>query len=189
MSTCRLAGAAALSMVLASGCGAPPDLAAARAVPEYHQETGRLTRLSADRDGDGRLDTWAYMDGLQTSRIEIDRTGDGQPDRWEYYEPAPAGAASPSRIVRAEERAGSASPVTRRETYRDGALAEVEEDTDADGRIDKWESYESGRLARLALDTVGKGYPSRRLIYELDGRVRVETDLDGDGVFTPVAER
>ncbi len=184
----RLAALALVSAV-ASACTPPPDLASARAVPEYHPETGRLTRLSADRDGDGRLDTWAYMDGLQTSRIEIDRTGDGQPDRWEYYEPAPAGAPTPSRIVRAEERAGADAPVTRRETYREGALTGVEEDTDGDGRLDNWETYESGRLARLALDTVGKGYPSRRLIYDPDGRVRVEADLDGDGIFSPVVER
>jgi hypothetical protein len=176
-------------LVLGAACDAPPDLAVARPVPEYHRDTGKLTKLSADRDGDGRLDTWAYMDGLQTSRIEIDRTGDGQPDRWEYYEPAPEGAASPSRIVRAEERASPGARVTRRETYQQGALAGAEEDTDGDGRADKWEYFEAGRLARVDLDTLGKGYPSRRLIYEVGGRVRVETDPEGDGVFVPVMER
>jgi hypothetical protein len=171
---------------LVTGCGQTPDLATARPIAEYHSETGRLTRLSADRNGDGRIDTWAYMDGLLTSRIEIDRDGDGVPDRIEHYEPAPPGAAAPSRISRAEERATPAGPATRREWYRDGRLLNVEEDTDGNGRIDKWEHFVDGSLARLEIDTVGKGYPSRRLIYEPDGRVRVESDPDGDGVFVPM---
>jgi hypothetical protein len=126
------------------------------------------------------------MDGLQTSRIEIDRDADGVPDRVEHYEPSPPGSATPSRIARAEERQSPTGPIVRRETYREGLLVAVDEDTDGDGRADKWEHFVAGSLVRLEIDALGKGFPSRRLVYESGGRVRVEIDADGDGVFVPM---
>lgn len=157
-----------------------------RPIPEYNRETGKLERLVADRNGDGRPDTWAHMDGLQTSRIDIDQNGDGTPDRTEFYTKNPVpGAATPSVIERAEERGGPAGGVVRRELYRLGVLERVEEDTDGDGRMDKWEHYADGTLARLELDLTGRGFPSRRLIYAAGGAVRVEVDPDGDGTFEP----
>ena len=50
--------------------------------------TGRLTQLIYDADGDGRFDTWAYMDGDRLLRMETDADGDGLIDRWEYYDAA-----------------------------------------------------------------------------------------------------
>jgi hypothetical protein len=180
------AGGIALAMSLA-GCGADPTLEPLpKPAPEYDRETGRLKKLTADSDGDGKVDTWAFMDGLLTSRIEIDRDRDGAPDRVEFYEPrTSAGAGAPSQIARAEDRSGPDRAVIRRETYLQGLLSRVEEDTNADGRLDKWEDYIAGALLRVDLDLDGRGFPTRRLIYTGNGAVHVEVDPDGDGRFEP----
>ena len=54
--------------------------------PEYDKTTGKLTLLKYDSDGDGKVDTWSYMDGPRVMRIEIDKNEDGKIDRWEYYD-------------------------------------------------------------------------------------------------------
>jgi hypothetical protein len=151
-----------------------------RVAPVYNQETGKLEQLVSDRDGDGRAETRAFMDGATLKRVEIDRNGDGTPDRWEFYRSA---SAVPI-IDRAEEANGRGHQITRREFYAGGAIQRVEEDSDLDGRQDKWEWYDNGVLSRVELDLVGKGMPSQRLVYSADGAVvRVETDPDGDGKF------
>jgi hypothetical protein len=165
---------------------APPQVS-----PVYNQDTGKLEQLVSDRDGDGRAETRAFMDGAVLKRIEIDRNGDGAPDRWEYYSGGKAGgpgaAVEAPVIERAEEANGPDARVTRREFFIAGAVQRVEEDTDLDGRTDKWEFYEGGQLARIELDLIGKGAPSQRLVYGRSGTViRVETDPDGDGKFVLV---
>ena len=165
--------------------------AAPLVAPVYNQDTGKLEQLVSDRDGDGRAETRAFMDGAVLKRIEIDRNGDGAVDRWEYYSggrvTAPGAAVEAPVIERAEEANGPDSRVTRREFFAAGAVQRVEEDTNMDSRVDKWEFYEGGRLARIDLDLVGKGLPSQRLVYGADGAVvRVETDPDGDGRFVAV---
>lgn len=177
----------ATAVCIGSACGGtstePPD---ATATPVYNQQTGRLEQLVSDRDGDGKIDTRAFMDGTRIVRVEIDRDGDGQTDRWEFYE---ASAADPqsSTIEKAEEASGANQTITRREFYVAGVLQRVEEDTDLDGVMDKWETYQSGRLTQVDLDFSGRGRPTRRMIYGADGSVaRMEADPDGDGVFEPV---
>jgi hypothetical protein len=171
----------------------PATVATVKATPVYSQVTGRLEQLTSDRDGDGKIDTRAFMDGTRVVRIEIDRNGDGRVDRWEYYVPVPPGAsaaASPdgrNMIDHADEANGPDDRVTRKELYQNGVIQRVEEDTDADGRIDKWEAYREGQLTQVSLDLQGKGFADRRLTYGPDGSVRrVEADPDGDGAFTPV---
>ena len=170
--------------LLVAGCHGPgpggPEVS-----PVYNPETGKLEKLVSDKDGDGKVDTWAFMDGAILKHIEQDRNADGKPDRWEYYE---AGTITrPGRIRRAEEANGPAPLITRHEHYEDGLISRVIDDTDADARPDKWETYEKGALIRVDLDLVGKGYPSQRLSYGAGGVVlRVESDPDGDGVFTAV---
>jgi hypothetical protein len=169
--------------------------AAGGATPIYNERTGALEQLVSDRDGDGKIDTRAFMDGVRLKHIEIDRNGDGAPDRWEFYTAAAAtgaaGQPAATTVLSHIEEAGAFDTrITRREFYRNGALHRVEEDTDLDGRPDKWEIYEAGILARIDLDLVGKGVASQRLVYGPGGNVeRVETDPDGDGHFEPVAAR
>lgn len=154
-----------------------------RATPVYNKDTGRLEQLVSDRNGDGKIDTRAFMDGVRFKSIEIDRNGDGQPDRWEYYG---TDADAQSVLVRAEEANGAGRAVTRKEFYEKGRISRVEEDTDADGRLDKWEFYQNGGLVRLDLDLQGKGFADRRMFYGKGGVIeRLEVDPDGDGKFVP----
>jgi hypothetical protein len=185
-----LAGAAALGGLVA-GCQqpAPAVAAAARLRPAYDKATGRLNRLEYDADGDGKIDTWGYMDGMRVVRVEVDEDGDGKVDRWEYHSGlAPSGTAPASvdktteRIERATRHDGK---VSRWERFDKGVLVHVEEDTDGDGLIDKWEDYTAGTLRLMAIDTQHRGKPERRLIYLADGTFdHVEVDVTGVGVFT-----
>jgi hypothetical protein len=179
--------------------------------PEY-DDTGRLTRLTFDRDGDGKIDTWGYMDGSRVVRVEVDEDGDGKVDRWEYHrdpknsatssssapasgqapgtsrtaDPSASGGGDPTleRIDRATKHDGK---ISRREYFENGVLTRVEEDTDGDGKIDKWETYSNGTLVSMAIDTKGRGTPDRRLIYLPDGALnRIETDPSGTGTWQPL---
>jgi hypothetical protein len=176
---------AALAL-LGAGCRQPAATPAGEtAIPVYNKQTGRLEQLQSDRNGDGKADTWAHMDGARLLRIEVDRNGDGRADRFEHYGPAATPADARGAIERIEEADGGADHVTRREFYRDGVIDRIEEDTDLDGRMDKWEHYERGVLVRLDLDLQGRGAATQRLFYRDGTVVRVESDPDGDGVFTP----
>jgi hypothetical protein len=181
--------AATGTLVFAAACRPdPPPSSATTAV--YSRSTGRLEQLVVDRDGDGRSEARAFMDGTALLRIELDRNADGQPDRWEYYEPAPpsTGPANEGPVIaRVEETNGRSATVTRHEFYEAGTLARVEDDTDLDGRFDKWETYVEGVLTRVDLDLTGRGQADRRLIYDPSGNViRVEGDPDSDGHFEPI---
>lgn len=178
---------AALTLALIGGaCGrsAVDSGASPRVTPQYNEQTGRLERLTSDRDGDGIDETTAVMDGAVLERIEIDKTHDGKADRFEYYERTGTGDGATVVIVRAEEK-DAAGRVMRTERYEAGVIRSVEEDTDGDGRIDKWESYRAGTLSRVDLDLTGDGKPDRRITYGVAGRT-IEADPDGDGVFEPM---
>jgi len=182
----------------AAACGSPPkDAANARVKPEYDEHSGRLTRIAYDSNGDGKPDTWAYMDGTTVVRVEVDEDGDGQIDRWEFHRPRAesqasragqtgrAGGAgqigqttyvSPLETIEHIERSTRHDgTVSRWEYFEQGELTRVEEDTDGDGKVDKWETYAAGTLSSMALDTTGRGSPDRRLIYKPDGTLdRIE---------------
>ena len=49
--------------------------------PVYNKLTGKLQLLKYDSNGDGKVDTWSYMDGTRVLRIEIDKDEDGKVDR------------------------------------------------------------------------------------------------------------
>jgi hypothetical protein len=193
-----LSGVSLVAALAASGCGSSTPVAG-RVTPIYSAKTGKLEQLTADRNGDGKIDTWAVMDGAHLQAIQLDRHGTGHPDRWEYYvEGTPPPGSPPSEaaafdrktvIVRADEANGpDLKTITRREFYTDGLIARVEEDTDFDGRVDKWETYEHGVLVRMDLDLTGRGTPDRRLVYRPDGALdHLESDPTGDGHFMPMS--
>src|SRR5581483_10429930 len=83
----RARSAGLLVLALACGCGRSRP-AATNIQPVYDKTTGKLTLLKYDSDGDGKVDTWSYMDGRRIVRIEIDKDEDGKIDRWEYYDAA-----------------------------------------------------------------------------------------------------
>lgn len=187
--------AVAVSFTLA-GCSpqAPAAGGNDRVKPTYAADTGRLEKITYDRNGDGKVDAWAFMDGTRIVRCELDDDYDARVDRWEFYTAGTGGERTGGDALvkgvgvldRAEQSTRGDGTVTRWETYRDGALASVREDADGDGRIDKWETWQGGALTALALDTQGRGTPDRRLVYPADGsEPRLEVDPNGTGQFLP----
>ncbi len=193
----RVASVAFLAVVLAVGgaCRRSPQPGGSDTVkPSYNKSTGRLERITYDRNKDGKPDAWLYMDGTRAVLAELDENYDGVVDRREYYKEQPAGAAPvggaaiPPRhlLTRAEEATGSDGKINRWETYQQGVLVHVEEDTNADGRVDKWETWSQGVLQIVELDTKGTGRPNHRLVYPPDGSApRLEVDAHDDGTFSP----
>jgi len=181
------------SIVLAGGCAADPAAAGGDITPTYNKDTGRLERITYDRNADGRIDATAFMDGTRIVRAELDEDFDGVVDRWEYYEPGEAttrvrgsvALKGAGVLTRVEQAAGAPGKVSRWESYAGGALAEATEDADGDGRVDKWETWSDGSLASVALDTTGQGRPDRRLVYPATGgEPRLEL-ADSSGRFPP----
>ena len=189
---------------LAAGCG--QGSGSRRAVPGYDDFTARLVQLSADQNGDGRIDQWTYLDGNRPLRGEADVDADGRVDRWEYFDAQAAlilvGTSSrgdgvedtwtrPSLTVSGEVHVSTARLrdrlADRHEYFRADRLVRAEEDTNADGRIDKWERYEGSLLREASFDTsFMKGRPDRRVVYDAKGGSVVEADPDGDGTFVRV---
>jgi hypothetical protein len=50
-------------------------------------ETGKVTSVAFDADGDRRIDRWCAMDGERLLWMDVDENGDGVPDVREYYGP------------------------------------------------------------------------------------------------------
>jgi hypothetical protein len=165
----RAAMTVAVLLAALVGCReAPPD---GRMQSTYDQ-TGKLRQLTYDSDGNGKPDTWAYMDGARVLRVEIDKNEDGIIERWEYYDARHA-------LEKVEVSTRPDGKVTRTEFYADGALARAEEDADGDGAVDRWETYAHGLVRSVAFDTEGTGHPTRRLVYGSDGQlVQIETGSD-----------
>lgn len=166
----RAESAVALVIAIASGCTAPaaPPAADSRIAPEYTD--GRLTRLVFDRDGNGKPDTWGYMDGARVVRVEIDENGDGIVDRWEYHRGAGAGETSATAPEArdgsgpAGQRARSGSAQLAAEVLgsaQPGASTQnverIERATRHDGKITRTEFFEGGLLSRIEEDTDADG--------------------------------
>jgi len=136
---------------------------------EYDNKSGRLKRMDADLDKDGRVETFSYWDGTTLQRIEIDRDGDGKIDRWEHY------GAGNAMVSVGTSSAGDGVEDTW--SYADaGLLAKVESDTNRDGVVDKRETFGPGNaspsqrvLRTVELDIDNSGRPAVRLWYRPDG--------------------
>lgn len=172
------------AVALIVSCSAPPDprrtnfeIRGKEGVAKYDPKTGRLKRLDADTNKNGRIETFSYWDATRLIRIELDQDEDGKIDRWEHYD-------EKNKLL----RIGSSSKDDEVEDTwafpdADGFLARVDTDTDRDGTIDKREIYvqsasaPNGRVisvVELGLDPAGN--PTRRLYYRPDGSFdRAET--------------
>ena len=193
-----------LAIALFVACDRKADEARKRISPEYDKGTGKLVLLKYDSDGNGKVDTWSYMDGARVVRIEIDKNEDGKIDRWEYYdanqklekigssraqdgkEDSWSYLAADGSIERIEVSPKHDGKTSRVEHYQKDVLVSAEEDSDGDGRMDKWDTYAGDRLASIAFDTTHRGTPDRRLIYGADGSARLEVDPKGTGEFVAV---
>lgn len=197
----RLKGLLFCALALGAGCRSREST---NIEPVYDKLTGNLQLLKYDSNGNGKVDTWSYMDGTRVLRIEIDKDEDGKLDRWEYYgadqklektgtsrandgkEDAWLYTGPDGAIARIDVSTKRDGKVTRTEHYEKDTLVRAEEDSDEDGKPDKWETYEGGRLASVAFDTIHRGTPDRRLVYGADGSTRLEVDAAGDGQFVAV---
>src|ERR1700722_17543982 len=100
-----------------------------RIEPVYDKETGKLQLLKYDAKGDGKVDTWSYMDGARIVRIEIDKDGDGKIDRWEYYGPD-------QKLEKiGVSRANDGKPDTWSYLGPDGSVARIEIATEKTGKV------------------------------------------------------
>lgn len=193
-----LVAAAALTIACADS-----DPEAAHVSATYDEATGRLTRIEADLDRNGKIDTYTYMDGTKVLRSEIDADEDGQIEKWEFHGddgrvvkvaisrekngvpdawmyPGPDG--EPSRAEMSSEQ--DESKIDRWEWYEDGLLVRAEEDASGDGRVDKWETYRGGAIVFVELDEDYDGRADRRLTYGAAGQLRtIESEPDGAGGF------
>lgn len=190
-------------VLVVPGCSSERNAARDRITPEYGKD-GRLQLLKYDSQGNGRVDTWSYMDGARVIRIEIDADADGTIDRWEHYgsdqkleriglsrghdgvEDAWSFTGRDGTVERIEVSTRHDGAIDRIEYYEHDRMVRAEEDSDANGAIDKWETYDGPRLSSVAFDTSDRGIPDRRLTYDLSGAARLEFDRDGDGHLLPV---
>src|SRR5438874_2368072 len=142
-------------LALALGAAACESREAAEArqriQPVYDRETGKLTLLKYDSNGNGKPDTFSYMDGTRIVRIEIDKDEDGTIDRWEYY--GPGQKLEKIGVSRANNGIADAWSYPN----NDGSIARVEISTKHDGRVDRIEYYENRVLARAEEDSDGDG--------------------------------
>ena len=172
-----------LLLIVLSACSPPLDprrtnfeIRGKEGVAKYDPKTGRLKRLDADINKNGRMETFSYWDATRLIRIEIDQDEDGKIDRWEHYD-------ENNKML----RIGSSSKDDEIEdtwTYPDekGFLARVESDGDRDGQIDKREIFspkpgepDQRILSIVELDLDQLGNARRRLYYRPDGTLdRVE---------------
>jgi EF hand len=133
---------------------------------------GKLRLLTYDTNGDGRPDTWAYMDGTKVVRVEIDKNEDGVIERREYYDTS-------QRLEKVELSTRKDGKVTRTEFYDAGVLVRAEQDVDGNGAVDRWETYTDGHMGSVGFDLEQAGRPTLRLVYGSHGEVvRVETAGD-----------
>ena len=192
-----------LAVVCLAACSNPEkERLKQTTIPTYDKQTGRLKELTYDMNKDGRIDTWAQMDGARPVLSRIDRNQDGKIDRWEYYDEegqllkvgfsradngsvdAWAFSGPDGKIVRIEvSSTANEDEIDRWEYYAAGAIVKAEEDTDRDGRPDKWETYASGAVSSASFDENRDGQPDRRLSYDQGRLVTIESEPDGRGGF------
>jgi hypothetical protein len=204
------AGRLFVATLLASGACSRPDPTnpgSSTLRPTYDKTTGKLTRLTYDRNHDGVIDTWSDMDGARPIQTRIDQNQDGVIDRWEYYDgkgklvkvgfsraaqgkpDAWAYEAEDGSVSRVEvSSTADEKKIDRWEYYIAGQMVRVEEDTEGDGNPHTWETYDAGVLKTKSFDENRDGKPDRRLTYTNGTLVLIESDPDAAGNYTKRVE-
>lgn len=191
-------------LAAAAACSNPEkDRIKATTQATYDPQTGRLNRLTADLNKDGKIDAYTYMDGTKVLRTELDADQDGKIEKWEFHGgdgkinkvalsrekngkpdtwmyPGPDGKLSRAEISSEQDD----KKIDRWEWFEAGQLVRVEEDASGDGKVDKWETHRNGALTSVMLDENYDGTPDRRLVYGDAGRLlAIESEPDGRGGF------
>ena len=145
--------------------------------PTYDKSSGNLTRLEADSDRDGLVDTWGYMDGARVVRVEVDENGDGLVDRWEYHRGHGEAPAQPGKKEAQPGKEAQAAPPVQQDSDSsqrvqmpqpvrlrrggvespDKTIERIERATRRDGVVSRWEYFDNGMLTRVEEDKDGDG--------------------------------
>jgi hypothetical protein len=189
-------------MVVMIACSDPDDTRIRQTTPSYDKQTGRLAEIPYDRNRNGRIDTWAQMDGARLVAARSDVDEDGTLDRWEYYDDR--GGLTKFGFSRKQEgradawafpgedgaieRVEVSSTADERtidswEFYKAGVLTRVDDDTNGDSRPDNFYTYESGAVKTAAIDQDGDGRPDRQLTYADGSLILIESEPDASGTF------
>jgi hypothetical protein len=103
-------------------------------VVRFYNDEGRPLREEADRNFDGRLDSFSYFQEGRVVRQELDSSGSGRIDTKIFFE---GGA-----IIRTERDLAGRS-------------------TESSWRPDRWEYFEGGHMVRMGTDLDGDGTVDR----------------------------
>jgi hypothetical protein len=128
-----------------------------------------------DRDADGRPDHWIHVENGQIARELFDDNADGTPDRTLWRDPVTG------HVQRVEEDRNADGRVDTLAEYKDGVLWRVRRDADFDGIPDAWSFYRAGELTREEQDPDGDGFRNRVALYQHGRLVSEREDRDGDG--------
>lgn len=190
--------------VIAAAC-ADPEKERLKATTQatYDPRTGRLNRLTADLNKDGKIDAYTYMDGTKVLRSEVDADQDGKIEKWEFHGadgkvervaisrekngkpdtwlyPGPDGKTARAEISSEQDE----KKIDKWEWYEGDQVVRAEEDASGDGKVDKWETFSAGALTSIMLDENYDGTPDRRLVYGDAGKLlAIESVPDGKGGF------
>ena len=85
---------------------------------EFDPQTGELTLVAFDSDGNLRIDTWSYMKGDRLIRMEVDADEDGAIDSRSFY--------SPGEVLDRTEYVDSTGRLIRTEYFKDGSAVRSE---------------------------------------------------------------
>jgi len=139
--------------------------------------TGLMIRKEADRDYDGKLDTWQTYDGNSLDQRTLDTNNDGRVDTWERY--------SEGRMIeRVIDRNGNGGKDAFY-TFSNGFLAEERHDRNDDGQLDLIVTYQGRYKARSREDRSGDGHFDTWTTYAvIDGKelpATIKRDSNGSG--------
>ena len=176
--TCVIALCALCALFAACSDGEKARLKATT-LPTYDKATGKLKEVTFDFNKNGRIDTWTEMDGAKPVRARVDLDEDGTIDRWEYYD-------ENAKLVKIGfSRKDDGRPDAWAYRNAQGGVQRIEASSVYDPqKIDRWETYRDGVLANADEDQDGDGKPDRRLTYDAAGAIIViETEADGSGGY------
>jgi len=139
--------------------------------------TGAMIRKAADRDYDGKLDTWQTYANNSLDERTLDTNNDGDIDTWEKYR----GGRMIERVI---DRNGNG----RKDafyTFSDGSLVEESHDRNDDGEFDLIVTYQGRWKNRTREDRSGDGKFDTWTTYAVvDGKelpVSIKRDSNGSG--------
>jgi hypothetical protein len=141
------------------------------------KSTGEMIRKAADRDYDGKLDTWQTYAGNSVDERTLDTSNDGEIDTWEKYQ----GGRMVERII---DRDGSGRQDAFY-TYSDGTLAEERHDRNDDGEFDLIVTYQGRWKSRSREDRSGDGqfdtWTTYAVVHGEEMSASIKRDSNGSG--------